>query len=1041
MEKKFGRIPYYKGEWTTGTVAMHKWRYTYHGSEFQSNIDNNTNPPTDNVGNINSGWSIISRGLDYYLATGYLYKGVANPATDPGSPDAKLIYIASVAGTYTNFLDSNSEPLVLTSGINILSWDGTTWSAVQVVGIDDEPTAGSNNLAKSGGITQVYGKYEDNPEWSYVLVDNNGRILLGIKNDGSVEFYKGLPTSIKDYVENRPERSDELMTVLYLDDIKEYLTAETDSEGRILSARTPDGIKYEEYLKVNHFSLTPVGLNELMQALIEGGFAPSSSGAEQKSIEIAAGKKESYGTYQSELEAMPIANNIEDQYVKYITVGKSNYPKTYGEKIVIVNHDDLPKSDYIANRRIHNKYETLSSFCSVFKPFTSLSEAKEKITNIKKLINDGHEIGLHAMLGFSYWREQRMFDVRPDGSNTFAPNRSEMLGSNPGGTGVNTFGKEVTADTTMANLYFGLNRSFYGTRFTGIKAVDMTDNDVYNANRQYTLYGDEETVQGINDTALEDIMTATSATSVRSTSLQWLERYYNTFIDSNLGYSKYDGTIAERYAEDYSVPENADVVDYYPDAAHLLNGKMVYWNDIENPHYSEALAKTEEGFGNDVYQLVGMFTKGLFKGSFSSCNYEVIDRCVEVAQAFYRKYFNLDRFTDAHTHGVKYLSFYYKNSDDVCFLDRDKKELSCNGKFYVSRIGVFLNERDIFKGFGFVNISTSMRRSYVEHEGLTGFYYGQNGIKNPEINSVGSIQIMEHVDYLTLFGSSDIGMDKMSYANFMTFLHGIDNITKFIYENRETEVTRNGLTYRVYDDLYKTIRCITSTIETGKIPVVSVDTISSDNPAQNYAVDLFCRFCKAMGVEMLSYEAGYKHILSKQRNVEGNLFPNPMFKQSLLEYFGGSSSDSEAYIPDGWYRYSGSASYSVTNQEFIIDGTGTTKCRIYGLPVGIYRMEFAIYTDGSSSTAENPGNRVEIKLVKNKDHLNASTVLHTSHAITGNWVNETIDITIPTPCKDMDDDSPISIMLDGYQDNVACIEVSAKSVAGIIIKNVKLQKI
>lgn len=152
MEKKFGRIPYYKGEWTTGTVAMHKWRYTYHGSEFQSNIDNNTNPPTDNVGNINSGWSIISRGLDYYLATGYLYKGVANPATDPGSPDAKLIYIASVAGTYTNFLDSNSEPLVLTSGINILSWDGTTWSAAQVIGIDDKPTSSSTKLISGQGI-------------------------------------------------------------------------------------------------------------------------------------------------------------------------------------------------------------------------------------------------------------------------------------------------------------------------------------------------------------------------------------------------------------------------------------------------------------------------------------------------------------------------------------------------------------------------------------------------------------------------------------------------------------------------------------------------------------------------------------------------------------------------------------------------------------------------------------------------------------------------------------------------------------------------
>ena len=88
--------------------------------------------------------------LDALWSSGYQFAGIATPSTTPVNTTSKIFYIATEAGTYFN-------AVTVTQGINILSWNGTSWSAVQVVGIDDEPTAGSENLIKSGGVTNVIG--------------------------------------------------------------------------------------------------------------------------------------------------------------------------------------------------------------------------------------------------------------------------------------------------------------------------------------------------------------------------------------------------------------------------------------------------------------------------------------------------------------------------------------------------------------------------------------------------------------------------------------------------------------------------------------------------------------------------------------------------------------------------------------------------------------------------------------------------------------------------------------------------------------------
>ena len=64
------------------------------------------------------------------LGAGYQFMDVATPATNPGNTDLKQFYIASTPGTYTNFVDSGSNPLEVNDGeVAVLKYD-TAWSKI-----------------------------------------------------------------------------------------------------------------------------------------------------------------------------------------------------------------------------------------------------------------------------------------------------------------------------------------------------------------------------------------------------------------------------------------------------------------------------------------------------------------------------------------------------------------------------------------------------------------------------------------------------------------------------------------------------------------------------------------------------------------------------------------------------------------------------------------------------------------------------------------------------------------------------------------------
>lgn len=72
------------------------------------------------------------------LGTGYSFAGVATPATNPGTPDAKVFYIANGKGTYTNF----GELEVTEDDVVVLYYD-TDWHKE------------STGIAREGSLTEL----------------------------------------------------------------------------------------------------------------------------------------------------------------------------------------------------------------------------------------------------------------------------------------------------------------------------------------------------------------------------------------------------------------------------------------------------------------------------------------------------------------------------------------------------------------------------------------------------------------------------------------------------------------------------------------------------------------------------------------------------------------------------------------------------------------------------------------------------------------------------------------------------------------------
>lgn len=116
--------------------------------------DGSNNPVTS--GGVKSYVDGNTKTINDLLAEGYLFAGIATPATNPGTPDGNVFYIASESGTYSNFGGASVK-----NEVCLLVYNGTGWNKNNVLTIDSTPTEGSNNPVTSGAVKSYVDRKQD----------------------------------------------------------------------------------------------------------------------------------------------------------------------------------------------------------------------------------------------------------------------------------------------------------------------------------------------------------------------------------------------------------------------------------------------------------------------------------------------------------------------------------------------------------------------------------------------------------------------------------------------------------------------------------------------------------------------------------------------------------------------------------------------------------------------------------------------------------------------------------------------------------------
>lgn len=127
------------------------------------------------------------------LGDGFLFKGVATPSTNPGTPDQNVFYIGG-AGTYTNF----SGLVVPTGNLGVLKYNGV-WavSTVQVGAVPvNDLTTGGTTVPLSAEMGKTLKTYHDDNATAIQTVDEQisqleAKVDEVVKESGNLFLMKG----------------------------------------------------------------------------------------------------------------------------------------------------------------------------------------------------------------------------------------------------------------------------------------------------------------------------------------------------------------------------------------------------------------------------------------------------------------------------------------------------------------------------------------------------------------------------------------------------------------------------------------------------------------------------------------------------------------------------------------------------------------------------------------------------------------------------------------------------------------------------------
>ena len=117
---------------------------------------------------------------------GYIFKGVATPTTNPGTTTEKCAYIASEAGTYTNFGN------LAVTGLSVLTYNGTAWSATSL-NLDIQQTTGQSttSVMSQKAVTDAIGKSSNYESELVGNLEKANGYINGTKWKTSTSYYGG----------------------------------------------------------------------------------------------------------------------------------------------------------------------------------------------------------------------------------------------------------------------------------------------------------------------------------------------------------------------------------------------------------------------------------------------------------------------------------------------------------------------------------------------------------------------------------------------------------------------------------------------------------------------------------------------------------------------------------------------------------------------------------------------------------------------------------------------------------------------------------
>ena len=207
-----------------------------------------------------------------------LLDAVQSPeATKPEAGSSKLITSGAVAGAIANNLTTNDATKILSAKQGKVLKDAQDTQGAELTELEQKVDE------------KVDGVYVENPEYIRAYTDSNDRFLWGIKPDGSIEWAKGIPQPVRDFVATSiiagkqftdaqvTELVELIGTIYEISDVEGRIELRLDTDERIVAYRKGDGTWVEnvgieaKLISANTLHLSSQGINDLAQALRDAG--------------------------------------------------------------------------------------------------------------------------------------------------------------------------------------------------------------------------------------------------------------------------------------------------------------------------------------------------------------------------------------------------------------------------------------------------------------------------------------------------------------------------------------------------------------------------------------------------------------------------------------------------------------------------------------------------------------------------------------------------------------------------------------------------